>query len=233
MNDEVNKFQKQAQHWWNSHSGPFKMLHQINPLRLEFICQQLKGHFTLTEKGFSDLAVLDLCCGGGLASIPLAKLGCKVSGVDASSLAIEAATRKAAQEKVDAQFFCSTAQSFVCEQKFDVILCLDAVEHLDSLDNLAGKIASLLAPNGVVIISTINKTPKAFLLAIAMAEYALRLLPKGTHSYSKFVSPAMLQHAFLRYGLSIAKISGIGLNLAGWQWSLSNKLDVNYIACLR
>jgi 2-polyprenyl-6-hydroxyphenyl methylase/3-demethylubiquinone-9 3-methyltransferase len=231
MRNEVEKFEQFGKNWWNVESGEFKLLHKINPLRIEFIKENLASHFKLAS--FNGLKILDIGCGGGLATIPMARLGAEVIGIDPSSQAIVAANNKAEQlGLMNVTHVNCLAEAFEAESEFDVVLCLDVAEHVDSLEILAQHIAKFLKPNGAVIISTINKTTKAFLQAIVMAEYILRMLPRDTHQYNKFIKPSELHKEFYKYDISIKKIVGIELSVLNNKWQFTDKIDVNYLAYL-
>jgi 2-polyprenyl-6-hydroxyphenyl methylase/3-demethylubiquinone-9 3-methyltransferase len=230
MLNEVEKFDRFGKNWWNTESGEFKLLHKINPLRIEFIKTNLTNHYGAV----SGLKILDIGCGGGLATIPMAKLGAEVTGIDPSSQAVIAANNKATELGLsNASHICTMPEFFTePERSFDAILCLDVVEHVENLEIFAGCVAKFLKPDGAVIISTINKTPKSFLQAIVAAEYILKMLPKGTHSYDKFVKPSNLQQEFSKHNISIKKLTGIGLSIMKQKWEFVNQIDVNYLAYL-
>ncbi len=207
-------------------------------------------HFKIQadEKPLSNLSILDVGCGGGIASIPISKLGAKVVGIDPSLRAINAAKNKAQELNlenvnffhVDVEFFDRFgAENFESEQglpllnkQFDVVLCLDVVEHVENLTNLVACIAKWLKPGGAVIVSTINKTFYAFAQAIIAAEYLLRMLPVGTHEYHKFVKPSMLQKSFSKHSISIQKLKGFHLSILKNEWEFTDNIEVNYMALL-
>jgi 2-polyprenyl-6-hydroxyphenyl methylase/3-demethylubiquinone-9 3-methyltransferase len=233
MANEVEKFDQIGQNWWNTIDGEFRLLHKINPLRIEFITDCVCKHFSADINIFKKLKVLDVGCGGGLASIPIARLGAEVTGIDPSRNAISAASEKANSLGLDnANFVNTLPENFATETKYDVVMCLDVVEHVEDLGSLAKVIANLLAPGGAVIISTINKTPKSFLHAIVAAEYVLRMLPKGTHTYDKFIKPSQLQNEFNSYNIEIKELKGIELSILKQQWQFTKDISVNYLACL-
>jgi 2-polyprenyl-6-hydroxyphenyl methylase/3-demethylubiquinone-9 3-methyltransferase len=230
MLNEVEKFDQFGKNWWNTESGEFKLLHKINPLRIEFIKTNLTNHYGAV----SGLKILDIGCGGGLATIPMARLGAEVTGIDPSQQAIIAASNKATELGLNnVRHICAMPELFMePERSFDAILCLDVVEHVENLEIFAACVAKFLKPDGAVIISTINKTPKSFLQAIVAAEYILKMLPKGTHSYDKFVKPSSLQQEFSKHNISIKKLTGIGLSIIKQKWEFVDQIDVNYLAYL-
>lgn len=235
MQNEIEKFDAFGQNWWNTQSGEFRLLHKINPLRIEFVKDCLLEHFKLKDgqNVFQSLSVLDVGCGGGLASIPMARLGAKVTGIDPSEKAILAAKNKSKGLGLDnVKFIHALPENFVTSQKFDVILCLDVVEHVENIEIFLEVVANLLAPGGAIIVSSINKTPKAFLHAILAAEYVLRMLPRGTHTYDKFIRPSQLQNALGKYGIKIGKLKGIELSLLRQKWQFTSDISVNYLAYL-
>jgi 2-polyprenyl-6-hydroxyphenyl methylase/3-demethylubiquinone-9 3-methyltransferase len=235
MNNEVEKFEQFGHNWWNTRSGEFKLLHQINPLRLSFIKHNICQHYNInpglaSNNLFAGLSVLDVGCGGGIASIPMARLGASVVGIDPSPAAIDAATQRAsAMNLSNVDHICTFPEGFNSDIKFDVILCLDMLEHAENLEQLVEKIVSLLKSDGAIIISTINKTFKAFAAAIVAAEYILGMLPKGTHHYAKLLKPSDLQKLFSSHSFSIKNLQGIAPNILG-TWQFCQNLDINYLA---
>jgi 2-polyprenyl-6-hydroxyphenyl methylase/3-demethylubiquinone-9 3-methyltransferase len=239
---EVEKFDNLAHNWWNANDGEFRLLHQINPLRIEFILKHIQRHFKITANQnapLTGLRVLDIGCGGGLASIPMARLGASVTGIDPSINAVASANLKAASLGLpNVEHVCLRLEDFQASDefknkfkgKFDVVLCLDVLEHASDLSFTIDCIAKFLKPSGAVIISTINKTPKAFFQAIIMAEYVLQMLPRATHDYAKLIKPSVLQNEFSKHGLSIKQMGGITFSLLKQQWELSKSISINYLA---
>ncbi|MEO1749396.1 MAG: bifunctional 2-polyprenyl-6-hydroxyphenol methylase/3-demethylubiquinol 3-O-methyltransferase UbiG, partial [Pseudomonadota bacterium] len=183
---EVERFSKLAAEWWNP-TGKFKPLHKFNPVRLTYIRQTVIDHFGLEDKAakpFKDLRFLDIGCGGGLLSEPMARLGAEVVGADASETNIEVAKIHAAQSELDIDYQATTSEGLQeAGEKFDVILNMEVVEHVADVDLFIKSCAAMVKPGGLMFIATINRTPKARLLALFMAETVLRWLPKGTHQY--------------------------------------------------
>lgn len=228
---KANQFDQFGHNWWNTQDGEFKLLHAINPLRMQFILESVYEHFVVNS--VSGLRVLDIGCGGGLVSIPKARLGAHVTGIDSSPQAINKATSKAAEENLDnTNYICSSFEEFETSEKFDIVLCMDAAEHVDSLSSLVSMIARCLKPGGLVVISTINKTFKSLVQAIVLAEYVLRLLPRGTHEYQKLVRPYDLEVEFNKHSFGIKQMKGIKYCILSRSWELSSDVDVNYMASI-
>lgn len=220
---EIYKFTSIASSWWDT-KGPFKTLHEINPTRLEYICSKIREH--LGSEDISGTKILDVGCGGGIVSIPLARLGAEVTGVDAGQENIEVAKQNAVLKGVDIEFLSSDISTL--KAKYDVILCLEVVEHIDNLEAFIRDISGLLKPKGMVIFSSINRTAKAFTLAIAAAEYVLQWVPRGTHSFDKFVKPSELTKMLEANNINVLDITGMSYNVMKRTWSLSSDVDVNY-----
>ncbi|GAB4167990.1 MAG: bifunctional 3-demethylubiquinone 3-O-methyltransferase/2-octaprenyl-6-hydroxy phenol methylase [Rickettsiaceae bacterium] len=231
--EELNKFNKTAQQWWDE-NGEFKTLHQINPVRVSYITEQMKNHFTIGgTKGtaFSDLTLLDVGSGGGLISVPMHMLGLKVTGLDANEHNFRAATSHARTNKLPINFINQTVeQHSESQQKYDVILCLEVIEHVANPDEFLLSLNKMLAPGGLLIVSTINRTPKSYLLAIVMAEYVLGMVPKKTHNYLKFIRPSELVFMLKNTELSLKALKGLTLSVINNKWQLSDDIAVNYFA---
>jgi len=235
MANEVYKFDQLGESWWNIDDGEFKLLHKINPLRIEFIKRSVAKHFLPApdENAFHKLKVLDIGCGGGLASIPMARLGAEVTGIDPSKKAIASAKKKAKSLGLkNVNYINVMPEEFKPEHTFDLILCLDVVEHIDDLEGLAQTMVNLLTPGGAIVISSINKTAKSFLFAIIAAEYLLNMVPQGTHTYGKFVRPSDLENAFKKNNMRIKKLQGISLSIFKQKWQFTDDISVNYLAYL-
>jgi 2-polyprenyl-6-hydroxyphenyl methylase/3-demethylubiquinone-9 3-methyltransferase len=205
---EVAQFSSHAEDWWNP-KGALRPLHKLNPARLQYIRDQCLTHFGRdTLKG---LSVLDIGCGGGLLCEPLARLGASVTGLDASAEAIKAARVHAARSKLNISYVDGSAeeQAKAGKQKYDVITLLEIVEHVADIGSLLRAAAKLLKPNGLLILSTVNRTPKSFLFGIVAAEYVLRWVPRGTHDWRKFLKPSELAAHLRDAGMGIADITGM------------------------
>lgn len=233
VNDaEIAKFEAMAADWWNP-SGKFKPLHQMNPCRLDYITAQIAMEHDRDlgrPHPFDGLRLVDIGCGGGLLSEPMARLGATVTGVDASESTIPVAQIHAAQMGLTIDYRQTTAEVLAQEGKeFDVVLAMEIVEHVESPQAFIATLASLLAPGGLVIMSTLNRTPQSFAKAIIGAERILRWLPVGTHDWRKFVSPEELWTLLESAGLTPVDRKGFVYNPLSARWTLSaNDLSVNY-----
>ncbi len=231
--EEVAKFTAVADEWWDPR-GKFKPLHKFNPVRLSFIRDALETHFKL-EKGLktplSGLKLLDIGCGGGLVSEPMARLGADVTGIDASEANIKTALTHARAGGLDIDFRAGTAEALLIENagRFDVILNLEVVEHVANPAAFLKTSAGLLAPGGMIILATMNRTAKAFALAIVGAEYVLGWLPRGTHDWNKFLKPEELASPLGEAGLTCATPIGVSFNPLTDNWRLSRDTAVNYL----
>lgn len=215
---EISKFAQNSNHWWDL-EGPFKTLHDINPVRLEFI---------LSQKPLSGLRVLDLGCGGGLLSEALAKSGALVTGVDAGIEAIEVAKIHAAGESLSIEYLCTPIEDYEGDL-FDVITCMEMLEHVPNPASIFKECKRLLKPQGLLFVSTISRTFKAYLSAIIAAEYVLGLLPKQTHDYQKFIKPSEMASMARHLGFNLLSLKGMNYNPLSRTASLSDEVSVNYL----
>jgi len=231
--DEVARFAKLADEWWDA-QGVFKPLHRINPTRLTYIRDQLCRTFGRDPKAgasLQGLSVLDIGCGGGLVAEPLARLGADVTGIDPASENIEAAKAHAKGAGLDIAYRPMTAEALAKEGRgFDAVLLLEVVEHVPDVPLFLKTVAPLVKPGGVMILSTLNRTLKAYALAIIGAELILRWLPAGTHDWNRFVTPDELKGGLKAAGLSAGDITGLVYDLLADEWRLSRDIDVNYFA---
>ena len=228
---EIAKFSKIAAEWW-SPNGKFKPLHKFNPIRIKYLKENIIEHFKLkqTNSPLKGLNVLDIGCGGGLLSEPITRLGAKVTAIDASKKNIQVAKFHAKKNSLKINYLCSSPEKLNLNKKFDVVLNMEIVEHVEDLNFFIKKSSNLLKKNGLMFIATLNKTFKSYVFAIIGAEYVLRWLPIGTHDWEKFVKPDNLVSLAINSNLKLKKLSGMKFNPIIDSWSLSNDKSVNYIA---
>ncbi len=228
---EIEKFSKIAKEWWDP-SGKFKPLHKFNPIRISYIKESIINTFKLNnhDKPLENINILDVGCGGGLLSEPMSRLGAKVVGIDASSRNIEVAKLHAKENNLKIEYLCTSPENFKPEKKFDVILNMEIVEHVEDLDFFLKSCSNLLSDNGLMFIATINKTLKSYMFAIIGAEYVLRWLPIGTHDWNKFVKPETLLSILKRNNLALDALDGMKYNMLKNSWAISTDNSVNYIA---
>ena len=229
---EVENFAAMADTWWDP-AGPFKPLHNLNPARLSYILRVLIDHFgpgDKKDKPFKGLKVLDIGCGGGLLSEPMARLGADITGIDAAEKNIKIASLHAKKSKLKINYQAIAGEDLAkTGARFDVILNMEVLEHVADVGSFVGACATLLKKEGCMLFSTINRTPKSYLFAIVGAEHILRWLPKGTHTYEKFLKPSELDAAFRAAGLGLSDLKGFIYNPLSDSWSLGDDLSVNYI----
>ena len=228
---EIAKFSKIAAEWW-SPNGKFKPLHKFNPIRIKYLKENIIEHFKLkqTNSPLTGLNVLDIGCGGGLLSEPITRLGAKVTAIDASKKNIQVAKFHAKKNNLKINYLCSPPEKLNLDKKFDVVLNMEIVEHVEDLNFFIKKSSNLLKKNGLMFVATLNKTFKSYMFAIIGAEYVLRWLPIGTHDWGKFVKPDNLVSLAINSNLKLKKLSGMKFNPIIDKWSLSNDKSVNYIA---
>ena len=228
--EEIEKFSKIAEEWWNP-EGKFKPLHKFNPIRISYIKDNIINTLNLKkkEKPLEKVKILDIGCGGGLLSEPMKRLGAEVVGIDASQKNISVAKIHAKKNNLDIKYFCTSPENFKTEIKFDVILNMEIVEHVEDIDFFLKSCTKLLKTNGIMFIATINKTLKSYLFAIIGAEYVLRWLPIGTHDWEKFVKPNDLINILKKYNLKIDKFDGLKFDIIKNQWTFDKDKSVNYI----
>lgn len=230
---EVAKFEAMAAEWWDP-NGKFKPLHMLNPCRLDYIIDQISAEFDRDSKAdrpFSGLRILDIGCGGGLLCEPMARLGAEVVGVDAAARNIPIAQTHAQQSGLLIDYRIGTAEDLIpAGESFDVILNMEVVEHVANPQTFLTACQELLQPKGLMVCSTINRNPKSYIFAIFGAEYVMRWLPKGTHEWSKFITPEELFDLITNAGLQPVDRKGFVFNPVSWQWRLSERdLSVNYV----
>ena len=227
---EIEKFSKIAEEWWDPY-GKFKPLHKFNPIRISYIKNHIINTFKINnkKKPLENVKILDVGCGGGLLSEPLSRLGADVVGIDASVKNIKIAKLHSKKNRLNIRYFCASPETFHTNTKFDVILNMEIVEHVEDLDFFLNTCSKLLKKNGIMFVATLNKTLKSYLFAIIGAEYILRWLPIGTHEWEKFVKPEDLIKILKKNNLSLDKLDGMKFNLIKDQWSISSDKSVNYI----
>ena len=228
---EIDKFSKIAEEWWDP-KGKFKPLHNFNPIRISYIKENIIKNFNLQgkDKILSGIKILDIGCGGGLLSEPMSRLGAKVFGMDASKKNIEVAKIHAKKNNLNIEYFCSSPEKFKTDIKFDVILNMEIIEHVEDVDFFLESCSKLLKENGIMFVATLNKTLKSYIFAIVGAEYILKWLPIGTHEWNKFVKPEELEQITKKYKLALNELKGVKFNLITNNWQLSADNSVNYIA---
>ncbi len=229
---EVERFARHAPDWWDPR-GPMAALHKFNPVRLGYIRDQAVPHFGRDPKKLdclSGLRMLDIGCGGGILSEPLARLGADIVGADPAGENIEVAQIHARQSGVAVDYRATTAEELAeAGQRFDVVLAMEVVEHVADVDLFVATCARMVKPGGLMIAATLNRTLKSFALAIVGAEYVLRWLPRGTHQWDKFVTPEELERSIERAGLRVTGERGVVYNPFADRWQLSSDMDVNYM----
>lgn len=234
---EVAKFEAMAADWWDPR-GKFKPLHEMNPCRLHYITSQIAAEFErslIDTEPFRGLRLLDIGCGGGLLSEPMARLGAEVVGADAAAGNIPVARLHAEQSGLGIDYRNATAEALAAAgERFDVVLNMEVVEHVAEPGAFLATCRELLKPGGLMICSTLNRTAKSFMMAIVGAEWVMRWLPKGTHDWQKFITPEELFDLLRRAGLEPLDRKGMVFNPVPWSWSLSDRdLTVNYVTASR
>ncbi len=218
---EIEKFEKLASSWWDP-EGEFKPLHDLNPVRLDYIASRVPLEGT---------EVLDVGCGAGLLSEAMARGGALVTGVDAAEKALSIARLHALEHDVEVNYVSGTAESLVGQRQYPVVTCLELLEHVPDPDSTLRALAELVQPGGHLFLSTLNRTPKAFVLGIVAAEYLLGLLARGTHSYRRFIKPSEMVRSCRGAGLRLVDLSGLDYDPFAGKASLTEDLSINYIAC--
>ena len=247
---ELARFAALSAEWWDP-KGKFRPLHQIGPVRLQFVRDRLVEHFaargdtpagdagSLTGrplpvdrlKPLAGLRILDIGCGGGLICEPLARMGAKVTGIEPKAANIQAAIAHAEPQALGIDYRVATVEDLAAAgEAFDAVVCLEVVEHVPDVAAFVKSCAALVRPEGAMVLSTINRTLKSFVLAIVGAEYVLRWLPVGTHQWDRFVTPAELERHVQAAGMKIGRTEGMFYNPLSDRWSLSGDTDVNYLA---
>tara|TARA_B100000963_G_scaffold359123_1_gene385525 strand:- start:22261 stop:22992 length:732 start_codon:yes stop_codon:yes gene_type:complete len=228
--DEINKFNKLAKEWWDP-KGKFAPLHKFNPIRQEYLVNKISEHFNLNlnnQNPFNKINILDVGCGGGLLCEPLSRLGANVTGIDAAKTNIEVAKIHMRENDLNINYLNKKPEEIKGEN-FDVILCMEIIEHVEDVNFFIESCVSLMKNNGLIFFATLNKTLKSFLFAIVGAEYILRWLPRGTHDWKKFISPNEIINKVSKHCLAHVATEGVIYNPFKNRWNLSNDIDVNYM----
>ena len=227
---EIEKFSKIAEEWWNP-QGKFKPLHKFNPIRISYIKNNIVRDLKLKnkKKPLEKVKILDVGCGGGLLSEPMNRLGADVVGIDASNNNIKIAKLHAKKSNLKIKYINSSPENFKTQKKFDVILNMEIVEHVDDINFFIKSCSKLLRKNGIMFVATLNKTLKSYLFAIIGAEYILRWLPIGTHEWEKFVKPDDLINILRKNNLKLKALDGMKFDLVKDEWKISSDKSVNYI----
>ena len=231
---EIEKFSKIAEEWWNP-DGKFKPLHNFNPIRIKYIKDNIVKDFNIKHSGkpLKNINLLDIGCGGGLLSEPMCRLGANVVGIDASKKNIEVAKFHAKKNKLKINYKVASPEKLKTKIKFDVILNMEIVEHVENIDFFIKESSKLLKKNGIMFVATLNKTLKSYAFAIIGAEYILKWLPIGTHDWEKFVKPNDLIKIAEKNDLSLKKLDGMKFNILDDSWKVSKDTSVNYIIKLK
>jgi len=227
---EIDKFDALSQEWWDV-NGKFKPLHQFNPVRLELIINYIKNYFSINNNtnNLKGVKILDVGCGGGLISEPLARLGADITGIDASEKNIQAAKIHAKKNNIKINYIHGSPEQLNLKENFDVLLNLEIVEHVDNIELFLNSCRNLLKNNGIMFTATLNRTFSSFIKAIVGAEYVLRWLPVGTHDWNKFLKPEELEKMLETLEFSLLELKGLNFSILTNKWFISNKTDVNYM----
>jgi 2-polyprenyl-6-hydroxyphenyl methylase/3-demethylubiquinone-9 3-methyltransferase len=231
---EIEKFSKIAEEWWNP-NGKFKPLHNFNPIRIKYIKENIIKDFNVksSDKPLKKFNLLDIGCGGGLLSEPMCRLGANVVGIDASKKNIAVAKFHAKKNRLKINYKVASPEKLKTKIKFDVILNMEIVEHVENIDFFIKESAKLLKKNGIMFVATLNKTLKSYAFAIIGAEYILKWLPIGTHDWGKFVKPNDLIKISEENNLTLKKLDGMKFNILNDSWKISNDTSINYIVKLK
>ena len=231
--EEIQKFSNLADQWWDP-KGKFKPLHMFNPIRIEYITEKVKDHFKLESKKIEPLKgleILDIGCGGGLMSEPMSRLGGNVTGIDASEKNIKIAKIHSKKNNLKINYLTASPEKLKEIEKYDVILNLEIIEHVEDVNLYLKSCFSLLKKNGLMFTATLNRTLISYIKAIIGAEYILRWLPIGTHDWNKFIKPEELEKKLLNENFSTIDVKGLEFNPITQKWKKTENLSVNYIIC--
>ena len=231
--EEIQKFSRLAEEWWDV-NGKFKPLHMFNPIRIEYITQEIKKHYSIDKKEtnfLNGLNILDIGCGGGLISEPMTRLGANLTGIDASEKNINVARLHAKKNNLNINYINTSPEKLNTDKRFDVILNLEIVEHVEDVELYIKSCSKLLKKNGLMFTATLNRSFSSYIKAIIGAEYILRWLPIGTHDWNKFLKPEELEKILIENHFSTVDIAGLQFNPILNKWKKSKDLSVNYIIC--
>ena len=231
--EEIQKFSSLAEEWWDV-KGKFKPLHMFNPIRIEYITQMIKKHFKISDKKinpFNELKILDIGCGGGLISEPMARLGANVTGIDASEKNIKIAQIHSEENNLKINYINSSPERLKEKEEFDIILNLEIIEHVEDVKLYIDSCSKLLKKDGLMFTATLNRTVVSYIKAIVGAEYILRWLPIGTHDWNKFIRPEELEKKLSIANFKTIEVKGLEFNPFNKKWKKSDNLSVNYIIC--
>ena len=228
---EIEKFSKIAEEWWNP-EGKFKPLHKFNPVRISYIKENIIKTFKINQNRtpLKNIKVLDIGCGGGLLAEPMCRLGAEVTAIDASEKNINVAKLHSKKNNLKINYICTSPEKLQIKNKFDVILNMEIVEHVEDVNFFLKSSSKLLKKNGIMFIATLNKTLKSYIFAIVGAEYILRWLPIGTHEWEKFIKPEELISILKKNDLNIDRLDGMKFNMLTDSWTVSDDKSINYIA---
>ena len=228
---EIEKFSKIAEEWWDP-EGKFKPLHKFNPIRISYIKENIIETFKINEKAkpLENIKILDVGCGGGLLSEPMSRLGAEVTAIDASNKNINVAKLHAKTSNLNINYICTSPEKLKFKDKFDVILNMEIVEHVEDVSFFLKSCSNLLKKNGIMFVATLNKTLKSYVFAIVGAEYILRWLPIGTHEWEKFIKPDDLRNILKKNNLELNRLDGMKFNILTDKWRISSDKSINYIA---
>ena len=228
---EIDKFSKLAEEWWDP-NGKFKPLHNFNPVRLKYIKDSILKKYKNNDKKrpLKNIRILDIGCGGGLLCEPLSKLGAEVVGIDASEKNIKIAKLHSRENNLKINYFCASPENFKIKGKFDVILNMEIVEHVENVNFFLNQSTKFLKKKGLMFVATLNKTLKSFFFAIIGAEYILRWLPIGTHDWDMFIEPKKLINICKNNNLVLQDLFGVKYNLINNDWEVSKDTSINYLA---
>ena len=227
---EIDKFSKLAREWWDP-NGKFKPLHKFNPVRLDYIKKSILKKLKKRDDTYlKNVKILDIGCGGGLLCEPLTRLGAQVVGIDASNKNIKIAKIHAKKSDLKINYYCTTPENFNYKEKFDVVLNMEIVEHVEDVNLFLKESSKFLKKDGIMFVATLNKTLKSYIFAILGAEYFLRWLPIGTHDWNMFIEPNKLEEICEKNSLILDELHGVKYNFFSGNWNLSSDDNVNYIA---